>query len=36
MRTFTKPELARYSGQNGAPACVAYAGKAYDVWQSFQ
>jgi predicted heme/steroid binding protein len=35
MRTFTREELARYNGQNGAPAYVAFAGKVYDVSRSF-
>ena len=35
MRKFTKKELARYHGKNGAPAFVAFEGKVYDVSQSF-
>ncbi len=35
MRTFTKKELARYNGKDGAPAYVAFAGKVYDVTGSF-
>ena len=35
MKIFTKEELARYNGENGAPAYVAYKGKVYDVSSSF-
>jgi len=35
VRTFTREELARYQGRNGAPAYVAYEGKVYDVSDSF-
>ena len=35
MKSFTKEELARYNGKNGAPAYVAYKGKVYDVSSSF-
>ncbi|MDH7487722.1 MAG: cytochrome b5 domain-containing protein [Anaerolineae bacterium] len=35
MREFTKEELARYDGQDGAPAYIAYQGKVYDVSDSF-
>jgi predicted heme/steroid binding protein len=35
MRTFTRQELARYDGRNGAPAFVAFNGKVYDVSGSF-
>jgi len=35
MKIFTKEELARYNGKNGAPAYVAYKGKVYDVSSSF-
>jgi predicted heme/steroid binding protein len=35
MRTFTKAELRRYNGQNGAPAYIAYQGNVYDVSHSF-
>lgn len=35
MRSFSKEELARYNGNNGAPAYVAYKGKVYDVSGSF-
>jgi len=34
-RSFTKKELYRYNGKNGAPAFIAYEGKVYDVSQSF-
>lgn len=36
MREFTKEELARYNGQNGVPAYIAYRGQVYDVSHSFQ
>jgi predicted heme/steroid binding protein len=35
MRTFTRQELARYNGKNGAPAYVAFEAKVYDVSGSF-
>jgi len=35
MHTFTREELARYNGQDGAPAYIAFAGKVYDVSTSF-
>ena len=35
MRKFTTEELARYHGQDGAPAYIAYEGKVYDVTGSF-
>ena len=35
VRKFTREELARYQGRNGAPAYVAYKGKVYDVSNSF-
>jgi predicted heme/steroid binding protein len=35
MRTFSREELARCNGQNGAPAYIAYNGKVYDVSHSF-
>ena len=35
MKSFSKEELARYNGKNGAPAYVAYKGKVYDVSASF-
>jgi predicted heme/steroid binding protein len=34
-RTFTKRELRRYNGRNGAPAFIAYEGRIYDVSRSF-
>ncbi len=34
-RSFTKKELSRFDGKNGAPAFIAYKGKVYDVSQSF-
>jgi predicted heme/steroid binding protein len=35
MRRFTKKELARYNGNDGASALIAYEGKVYDVSRSF-
>lgn len=35
MRTFTREELGRYNGKDGAPAYIAVAGKVYDVSRSF-
>jgi predicted heme/steroid binding protein len=35
MRRFTKKELSRYDGKNGAPAFIAYQEKVYDVSRSF-
>jgi predicted heme/steroid binding protein len=35
MRTFTKKELAKYNGQDGAQVFIAYKGKVYDVSGSF-
>jgi len=35
MKRFSKEELARYNGKNGAPAYIAYKGKVYDVSASF-
>ena len=35
MRRFTRNELARYNGRDGAPAYVAFKGKVYDVSGSF-
>ena len=35
MKSFSKEELARYNGKNGAPAYIAYKGKVYDVSASF-
>ncbi len=34
-RRFTKEELRRYNGKDGAPAFVAFEGKVYDVSDSF-
>jgi len=34
-RQFTKKELGRYNGKDGAPAFIAYAGRVYDVSRSF-
>jgi predicted heme/steroid binding protein len=34
-RRFTKKELGRYHGRNGAPAFIAYKGRVYDVSRSF-
>jgi predicted heme/steroid binding protein len=36
MKSFSKEELARYNGKNGAPAYIAYKGKVYDASNSFQ
>jgi predicted heme/steroid binding protein len=36
MKSFSKDELARYNGRNGAPAYIAYKGKVYDASNSFQ
>jgi len=35
MRRFTRKELARYNGKDGALAFIAYEGRVYDVSQSF-
>ncbi len=35
MRRFTKEELARYDGRDGAPAYIAYRGRVYDATTSF-
>ncbi len=35
MREFREQELARFDGQDGRPAYVAYEGKVYDVTGSF-
>jgi predicted heme/steroid binding protein len=35
MRVFTREELARYNGRDGAAAYIAYGGKVYDVTHSF-
>jgi predicted heme/steroid binding protein len=34
-RKFTRVELSRYNGRNGAPSYVAFEGKVYDVTNSF-
>jgi len=36
MKSFSRAELARYNGKNGAPAYIAYKGKVYDASNSFQ
>jgi predicted heme/steroid binding protein len=36
MKSFSKEELARCNGKNGAPAYIAYKGKVYDASNSFQ
>ena len=36
MKSFSKEELARYNGRDGAPAYIAYKGKVYDASNSFQ
>ncbi len=35
MRTFTREELRRYRGENGAPIYFAYRGKVYDASESW-
>lgn len=35
MRTFTREELRRCRGENGAPICFAYRGKVYDASASW-
>jgi predicted heme/steroid binding protein len=35
MRKFTREELSRYNGKDGAPAYVGYRGIIYDVTGSF-
>jgi predicted heme/steroid binding protein len=35
MRTFTREQLRRYRGQNGAPIYFAYGGKVYDASESW-
>lgn len=35
MRKFTKEELRKYDGKNGAPTFIAYQEKVYDVSRSF-
>jgi predicted heme/steroid binding protein len=34
-RRFTRRELARYNGKDGAPAFIAFEGRVYDVSRSF-
>jgi predicted heme/steroid binding protein len=36
MQRFSRAELARCNGKNGAPAYIAYKGKVYDASNSFQ
>jgi predicted heme/steroid binding protein len=36
MRQFTREDLANCHGRDGAPACIAFEGKVYDVSRSFQ
>ncbi len=36
MRTFTREELRKYTGQNGGPVYFAYRGKVYDASASWQ
>jgi predicted heme/steroid binding protein len=36
MKNFSRAELARYNGKNGAPAYIAYKGKVYDASNSYQ
>lgn len=35
MRIFTRAELHRHDGKEGAPAYIAFEGKVYDVTRSF-
>jgi len=35
MKKFSKQELTKYNGENGAPVYIAYKGKVYDVSNSF-
>ena len=35
MKEFSKKELMKYDGRNGAKAYIAYKGKVYDVSDSF-
>jgi len=35
VHTFSRTELSRYNGKNGAPAYIAYKGKVYDASSSF-
>jgi len=36
MKNFSRSELARYNGKNGASAYIAYKGKVYDASNSYQ
>jgi predicted heme/steroid binding protein len=36
VKRFSRAELARYNGKNGAPAYIACKGKIYDASNSFQ
>jgi predicted heme/steroid binding protein len=36
MKRFSRAELARYNGKDGAPAYIAYKGKVYDASNSYQ
>jgi predicted heme/steroid binding protein len=35
LKKFSRGELARFNGKNGAPVYIAYSGKVYDVSHSF-
>jgi predicted heme/steroid binding protein len=35
MHVFNKQKLSQFHGENGKPAYIAYAGKVYDVSESF-
>ncbi len=35
MQRFTRAELSRYNGKDGAPAYIAYEGRVYDATGSF-
>jgi predicted heme/steroid binding protein len=35
MRQFSREDLAKYNGKDGAPAYIAYGGRVYDVSESF-
>ena len=35
LKTFTREEIAHFDGKEGRPAYIAYAGKVYDVSNSF-